>query len=260
MSEKIPTEIRLACGCDVPYEIGQPIFNCYDMVAGEIIELATSSEPDTYGTDIKGMSFPDGKAWWTRTTAGFVDGSRMCCQAFAVSKGWHDVAQQATNQENNEENNMNDNNNNEETEMKDGAEYIHELEMKNVKLQGEIAFSVIGRTKADEEIEQLKKANEEYRHDVRVNIGYIEEVLHAHARDCDDQELIDSLIDQINQATRNGFPELDNCTREYELTLTYVVTVQASSEEDARDKFADGEYDHLIELSDYYELYVEEGC
>ena len=137
--------------------------------------------------------------------------------------------------------------------MKDGAEYIRELEMKIVKLEGEVV-DLVSRGL------DLSRQQEEYRHDVRCNIGRIEEVLHAHARDCDDQALIDSLIDQINQATRNGFPELDNCTREYELTLTYVVTVQASSDEDARDKFIDGDYDHLIELSDYYELDVEEGC
>lgn len=268
MSETIPTQIRLACGCDVPYEIGQPIYNYYDRVAGEIIELATRSEPDTYGTDIKGMSFPDGKAWWTRTTAGFVDGSRMCCQASAVSKGWLDAAQQFPTTNNNKESNMNDNNNNnKETEMLDGADYIRELEMKIVKLEGEVASKDIGRTAADEQaarlatqVTQLRQAEEDYRHDVRANIGRIEEVLHSHARDCDDQELIDGLIDQINEATRNGFPELRNCTRTYELTITYVVEVQASSEEDARDNFIDGEYDHLIELSDYYELDVEEGC
>ena len=90
MSETIPTEIRLACGCDVPHEIGQPIYNYYDMEAGTITRLATRSEPDTYGTDSKGMSFPDGKAWWVDTTAGLVDGSRMCCQAFAKEKGWLD--------------------------------------------------------------------------------------------------------------------------------------------------------------------------
>ena len=56
MSETIPTEIRLACGCDVPYEIGQPIFNYCDRKAG--------------------------------TTVGTIDGSRMCCQAFATRKGW----------------------------------------------------------------------------------------------------------------------------------------------------------------------------
>ena len=142
-------------------------------------------------------------------------------------------------QEDNEENNMNDNNTTPTT---------NDAELRRMVTQ-------LQQTNAD-----LARNHEEYRHDVRANIGRIEEVLHAHARDCDDQALIDSLIDQINQATRNGFPELDNCTREYELTITYVVTVQASSEEDARDSFIDGDYDHLIELSDYYELDVEEGC
>jgi hypothetical protein len=84
-TETIPTQIRLSCGCDVPYKIGQPIYNYYDQVAGEITRLATRSEPDS----------SDGKTWWTNTTAGFVDGSRMCCQAFAVSKGWLDAAQQS---------------------------------------------------------------------------------------------------------------------------------------------------------------------
>ena len=88
--EIIPDQLRLSCGCDVPHEIGQPIYNYYDMKAGEITRLARYSEPDHSGTDEKGMSFPDGKAWWVDTTAGFVDGSRMCCQAFAKGKGWLD--------------------------------------------------------------------------------------------------------------------------------------------------------------------------
>ena len=115
-------------------------------------------------------------------------------------------------------------------------------------------------TQLQADLEGQRRANEDYRHDVRRNVTLIEEVLHEHARDCDDQALIDGLIDQINQATRNGFPELNNCTRTFELTLTYVVEVQALSEEDARDNFIDGEYDGFIELSDYYELDVEEAC
>ena len=115
-------------------------------------------------------------------------------------------------------------------------------------------------TEMKRQLEEQRRANEEYRSDVRSNVARIQEVLHSHARDCDDQQLIDMLIDQINFATRNGFPEISNCTRTFELTLTYVVEVQALSEEDARDNFIDGEYDSLIELSDYYELDVEEGC
>jgi FtsZ-binding cell division protein ZapB len=146
------------------------------------------------------------------------------------------------------------------------AAHIVELETQIIKLEGEVASKDIGRTQADEQaarlatqVTQLRQAEEDYRHDVRSNIGRIEEVLHSHARDCDDQELIDGLIDQINEATRNGFPELRKCTRMYELTITYVVEVQAISEEDARDNFIDGEYDHLIELSDYYQLDVDWG-
>ena len=253
MSETIPTEIRLACGCDVPYEIGQPIFNYYDRVAGEITKLATSSEPDTYGTDIKGMSFPDGEAWWTDTTAGFVDGSRMCCQAFAIDKGWHYAAQQSTNQEDNKESNMYNDTNELPATDKVANDTINTQAAHIVELEGEVA-TLTGR------LELETRAVEEYRSDVRHNVTRIEEVLHSHARDCDDQTVIDILIDQINQATRNGFPELRKCTRNYELTITYVVEVQAISEEDARDNFIDGEYDHHIELSDYYELDVEEGC
>ena len=279
MSETIPTEIRLACGCDVPYEIGQPIFNYYDRVAGEITKLATSSEPDTYGTDIKGMSFPDGKAWWTDTTAGFVDGSRMCCQAFAIDKGWHHAAQQSNNQEDNKESNMYNDTNELPLPHKAANDTINAQAAHIVELESEVAktgFPEMVRlvkeledridsdaaeiTTLTNKLELETRAVEEYRSDVRSNVARIQEVLHSHARDCDDQQLIDMLIDQINMATRNGFPEISNCTRTYELTLTYVVEVQALSEEDARDNFIDGEYDGLIELSDYYELDVEEGC
>ena len=155
-------------------------------------------------------------------------------------------------QEDNRENDMNNHNNYEETEMKDGVDYMRELEMKIIKLE--------------EEVTQLAKAREDYRklyntsvEDVRDNVSRIEEVLHSHAKDCDDQDLVDGLIEQINEATRNGFPELRQCVRTYELTITYVLVVPAASEEDARDKFTDGDYDHHIELGDYYELDVEEG-
>ena len=89
--EIIPDQLRLACGCDVPHKIGQPIFNYYDMKAGEITRLARRSEADTYGIDqVLGNGFPDGKAWWVDTTAGTLDGSRMICQAAAKEKGWLD--------------------------------------------------------------------------------------------------------------------------------------------------------------------------
>ena len=143
---------------------------------------------------------------------------------------------QDNNQDNNKENNMDNNNN-------DHGGWAH-LELTEVKRQ----------------LEEQRRANEEYRSDVRSNVARIQEVLHNHARDCDDQALIDMLIDTINLATRNGFPEISNCTRTFELTLTYVVEVQALSEEDARDNFIDGNYDHHIELCDYYEFDVEEGC
>ena len=78
----IPTTLRLSCGCDVPHEIGTPIYNFYDMEAGTITRLATRPEPDSSG------QLPNGEAWWVDTTAGLLDGSRMCCQAFAKRKGW----------------------------------------------------------------------------------------------------------------------------------------------------------------------------
>jgi len=116
-------------------------------------------------------------------------------------------------------------------------------------------------TKLTSRLELETRAVEEYRSDVRSNVARIEGVLHEHARDCDDMDLIDGLIDQINQATRNGFPGLNNCTREYEITVTLVATVDAASEEDAQDKFDDGEYDHLFDVSGhYYEVHIEEGC
>ena len=79
-----PAVLRLACGHDVPHAIGQPIFNYYDMKAGEITKLATGpmAQPDTSGM------LPNGIAWWVDTTAGYVDGSRMCCMDCAKRRGY----------------------------------------------------------------------------------------------------------------------------------------------------------------------------
>jgi len=77
-----PTTLTLSCGTVIPHEIGQPIFNYYDMEAGTITALATRPQPDTSG------QLPDGIAWWVDTTAGFLDGSRMCSVEFARRKGW----------------------------------------------------------------------------------------------------------------------------------------------------------------------------
>jgi hypothetical protein len=147
-------------------------------------------------------------------------------------------------QEDNRENNMNNNN---------------ELEIKIKELEARLAIR-------EEEVTQLAKAREDYRklyntsvEDTKYNVKRIEEVLHSHAKDCDDQTVIDILIEQINEATRNGFPELRKCSRTYELTITYKVDVQAASEDDAIDNFDEGDYNHLIELSDYYELDADEG-
>jgi len=78
----VPTELRLACGHDVPHEIGTPIFNYYDMRAGTITGLADRPEPDTSG------QLPNGEAWWVRTSTGSLDGSRMICTGCANRKGW----------------------------------------------------------------------------------------------------------------------------------------------------------------------------
>jgi hypothetical protein len=78
----VPDMLALADGKVIPHEIGQPIFNYYDMVAGEITSLATRSEPDTSGL------LPDGKAWWVGTTVGLLDGSRMITLETARQKGW----------------------------------------------------------------------------------------------------------------------------------------------------------------------------
>ena len=77
-----PTQLRLACGHDVPHEIGTPIFNFYDMEAGTITRLADRAEPDTSGR------LPNGQAWWVGTTTGLLDGSRMICPPCAQQKGW----------------------------------------------------------------------------------------------------------------------------------------------------------------------------
>ena len=247
MSEQIPTEIRLACGCDVPYEIGQPIFNYYDRVAGEITELATSSEPDTYGTDSEGMSFPDGKAWWTRTTAGFVDGSRMCCQAFAINKGWHHAAQQSTNQENTKESNMyNDIN---------GLPTIDQVANDTIDTQ---AAHIV---ELDGQLMEAHRLLTSVRGMMKQGVETIGEVLHSYAADCDMKDEITEIIEKINEARKDGrFPLIEKITDKFEITITYVVEVQAASEEDAQDKFIDGDYDHLIEPSDYHGFEVEEGC
>lgn len=79
-----PATLRLSDGTDVPHEVGQPIFNYYDMEAGVITALATRPQPDTSG------QLPDGIAWWVDTTAGYLDGSRMCSIEFARRKGWVD--------------------------------------------------------------------------------------------------------------------------------------------------------------------------
>jgi hypothetical protein len=77
-----PANLRLADGHDVPHEIGVAIYNFYDMQQGVITRLATRSEPDTSGL------LPDGLAWWVGTTAGTLDGSRMCTPETARQKGW----------------------------------------------------------------------------------------------------------------------------------------------------------------------------
>lgn len=79
-----PAELRLACGHDVPHAIGTPIYNYYDMKAGEITRLARDydAQPDTSG------QLPNGIAWWVDTTTGLVDGSRMCCLPCAKRRGY----------------------------------------------------------------------------------------------------------------------------------------------------------------------------
>ena len=149
-----------------------------------------------------------------------------------------------------------DNYNNKEHNMNNNPQLVAQIKELEDRIDNDAA-----------QITALDKAREDYRklyntsvEDTKCNVERIEEVLHSHARDCDDQALIDSLIEQINEATRNGFPELRKCTRNYELTITYTVEVEAASEEDAQEKFDDGDYDHLINLSDYYDFDVEEGC
>lgn len=85
-----PSTLRLACGCDVPHEVGVRVFNYYDHKAGVIEHLATHAQPDTSGL------LPGGYAWWVdvRQDDGsitMVDGSRMCCIATAIKRGWHSM-------------------------------------------------------------------------------------------------------------------------------------------------------------------------
>lgn len=260
MSETIPTEIRLACGCDVPYEIGQPIFNYYDRVAGEIIELATSSEPDTYGTDIKGMSFPDGKAWWTRTTAGFVDGSRMCCQAFAIDKGWHYAAQQSTNQEDNKENNMYNDTNELPATDKVANDTINTQAAHIVELEGELRNARAGRNTISDLVRTTSQG-----------VRTIGEVLHSYAKDCGMKDEITEIIEKINEAldanlgvavnNDSRFPRIKEITDQFEITVTYVITCDAKDADDALKQFRDGNFhDYMDDYEMEDQTSVEKAC
>lgn len=79
-----PSELTLADGSTVPNEVGAEIFNHYDMKVGTITRPARqgSAQPDTSGR------LPGGIAWWVDTTAGYVDGSRMCSLETARKRGW----------------------------------------------------------------------------------------------------------------------------------------------------------------------------
>jgi hypothetical protein len=77
-----PEMLRLSDGADVPHAIGTAIYNYYDMEPGFITALATRPQKDTSGM------LPDGIAWWVDTSAGYLDGSRMCSIEFAQKKGW----------------------------------------------------------------------------------------------------------------------------------------------------------------------------
>ena len=79
-----PAELTLADGTTVPNEVGAEVFNHYDMRLGTITRPARkgSAQPDTSGL------LPGGIAWWVDTTAGYLDGSRMCSAATARKRGW----------------------------------------------------------------------------------------------------------------------------------------------------------------------------
>lgn len=82
-----PVTLRLADGADVPHEIGQRVFNYYDMLPGRIERLADRSEPDTSGM------LPHGEAWWVTVrhddgSRASLDGSRLCTIETAQQKGW----------------------------------------------------------------------------------------------------------------------------------------------------------------------------
>ena len=82
-----PEKLRLACGHDVPHEVGERVYNYYDYERGTIERLATRAEPDTSGL------LPNGEAWWVdvRMDDGNLvglDGSRMTCMDCAIAKGW----------------------------------------------------------------------------------------------------------------------------------------------------------------------------
>jgi hypothetical protein len=78
----IPTTLRLACGADVPHEVGTVVFCHYDMKVVRITRKADHAQPDTSG------ALPDRAAWWVDTDHGTFDGSRLCSLEFARKRGW----------------------------------------------------------------------------------------------------------------------------------------------------------------------------
>jgi len=89
----IPETLRLACGTDVPHEVGVRVFNYYDGEVGVIAAKATHVQPDTSGL------LPDGAAWWVDFLSDMdarkgarmscsLDGSRMCSIDHATKRGW----------------------------------------------------------------------------------------------------------------------------------------------------------------------------
>lgn len=78
---QLPETFVLADDRIVPLEVGQVLYNYYDMEVVTIARLPTRAEPCTMR--------PGKPAWWIVTTDGTsLDGSRMITLETARQKGW----------------------------------------------------------------------------------------------------------------------------------------------------------------------------
>lgn len=112
---------------------------------------------------------------------------------------------------------------------------------------------------AADNAKQLDIANE-WRKMATSNVMRIQHVLHQYAVDCELENEITEIIEKIEEVRSPSFPAIKGLSKKYEITLTYVITVDAKDEEQAQEQFECGEFDHLVETSDFTDLDVQEAC